>query len=100
MDGLIWKAGGKEADGLHWVWWPAVCTPGGTLSYVGFPGINTELQLLNIFINELDDGIESTLTEFVDDTKPGDEVDTSEGWDILQRDLGRLEEWACKNTEV
>ena len=47
------------------------------------------LTLFNIFINDLDDGIESTLTSFADNTKLGDEVDMFEGRVILQSELAR-----------
>ncbi|GAB0209889.1 cAMP-dependent protein kinase inhibitor alpha [Grus japonensis] len=52
----------------------------------------------NIFINYLAGGIESTITKFADDSKLVGEVNTSEGRDILQRHLDRLEEWASKNS--
>lgn len=53
-----------------------------------------EAILLNVFLSDTGIWIECTLSKFMDDTKLTSAVNILEGRDVIQKDLGRLEEWS------
>jgi len=50
-----------------------------------------------LFISDIHSAIECTLSKFAENTKLSGAVDTPEGWDVIQEDLDKVEEWAQVN---
>ena len=60
-------------------------------------GILQGSMLFNIFVGNMDSGIECTFSKFADGTKLSGADDTVEGRDSIQGDLDRLERWTNAN---
>mgnify|MGYP001856660646 CR=1 FL=1 len=60
-------------------------------------GLVLGMIVFNVFISDSDSGVKCTLRKFADDTKLWGAGNTPGGQAVIQRELGRLEQWAQVN---
>ena len=86
----------KELAGwLHSELWSMAWCPSGDQGRGVSQGSLLGLVLFSVFVRDMDSGIECALSKFDDNTKLSGAVNALEGRDAVQRDLDRLERWAC-----
>ena len=56
--------------------------------------------LFNIFINDLDEGVQGMIIKFADNTKLNKIANALEDRNKIQNDLDRMEDWAENNNEI
>lgn len=77
--------------------WAASMVTGEGAALPGWPRVHPGSGLLNVFIKDLDDGIEKVLIKFADDTKLGGTTSILEDRIRIRNDLDKLEKWTGKN---
>ena len=88
-EGLTGRAQVVMINGAESSWWPVISSvPQWSV---------LRLVLLTIFINDLDEWTESTLSKFADYTKLGEEADIPHGCTAIQQHLDRLNSWVWRN---
>ena len=70
---------------------------GVSIRLLRWPRARPGSGLLNVFIKDLDDGIEKALIKFADDMKLGGTTSILEDRIRIQNDLDKLEKWTGKN---
>ncbi|KAJ7427100.1 DEP domain-containing protein 1B [Willisornis vidua] len=65
--------------------------------YQGTAATTISTVMFNVFIDDLDMGIKSTLSKSIDNTKLNGSVDLVESGQVLQRDLNSLDQWIKAN---
>ncbi|TRZ26216.1 hypothetical protein HGM15179_000828 [Zosterops borbonicus] len=91
VDKKIWMITIKEL-------WSVALNPNGDQGGVNVHGGSVlGLAVFNIFVDDMDSGIESSLSKFSVDTELCGAVNTLEGRDAIKKELDRVERWVHVN---